>query len=150
MRSFLPSSRRYSTHSGECGQDSRDPPGPIRRRVPYSSLTRIVRRLDLREDKKEHRSGTYEFGPGQEMQHDTSPHSVLLSGNKVKAQCAGLVLAYWQKTINPSIIRRSHDSRPESFATRPFSSWTVPVPAVSSTTPASLWPTQRPGGRDCP
>ena len=67
------------------------------RRVPYSSLTRIVRRLDLREDKKEHRSGTYEFGPGQEMQHDTSPHSVLLGGNKVKAQCAGLVLAYCRK-----------------------------------------------------
>jgi hypothetical protein len=67
------------------------------RRVPYSTLTRIVRRLDLREDKKEHRSGSYEFGPGQEMQHDTSPHSVLLGGQKVKAQCAGLVLAYCRK-----------------------------------------------------
>jgi hypothetical protein len=53
-----------------------------------------VRRLDLREDKKEHRSGSYEFGPGQEMQHDTSPHSVLMGGSKVKAQCAGLVLGY--------------------------------------------------------
>lgn len=67
------------------------------RSVPYSTLTRIVRSLDLREDNKTHRSGTYEFGPGQEMQHDTSPHLVLLGGKKVKAQCAGLVLAYSRK-----------------------------------------------------
>jgi hypothetical protein len=67
------------------------------RSVPYSTLTRIVRDLDLREDNKKLRSGTYEFGPGQEMQHDTSPHVVLLGGKKVKAQCAGLVLAYSRK-----------------------------------------------------
>ena len=67
------------------------------RSVPYSTLTRIVRSLDLREDNKTHRSGTYEFGPGQEMQHDTSPHFVVLAGNKVKAQCGGLVLAYSRK-----------------------------------------------------
>jgi hypothetical protein len=67
------------------------------RNVPYSTLTRIVQSLDLREDKKKHRSGTYEFGPGQEMQHDTSPHQVLMGGKKVKAQCAGLVLGYSRK-----------------------------------------------------
>jgi len=67
------------------------------RGVPYSTLTRIVRGLDLREDNIKHRAGTYEFGPGQEMQHDTSPHVVLLGGNQVKAQCAGLVLAYSRK-----------------------------------------------------
>jgi hypothetical protein len=65
--------------------------------VPYSTLTRIVQSLDLREEKKKQRSGTYEFGPGQEMQHDTSPHGVLLDGKKVKAQCAGLVLGYSKK-----------------------------------------------------
>jgi transposase len=65
--------------------------------VPYSTLTRIVRGLDLREDKKKRRSGTYEFGPGQEMQHDTSPHQVFIGGKKVKAQCAGLVLGYSRK-----------------------------------------------------
>lgn len=59
------------------------------RKVSYSTLTRIVRDLDLREDKKKRRSGTYEFGPGQEMQHDTSPHPVLIGDKKVKAQCAG-------------------------------------------------------------
>jgi hypothetical protein len=61
--------------------------------VPYSTLTRIVRDLDLREDHKV-RVGTYTFGPGEEMQHDTSPHQVEIDGKKVKAQCAGLVLAY--------------------------------------------------------
>jgi len=63
------------------------------RDVAYSTLTRIVRDLGLREDRKK-RSGTYTFGPGEEMQHDTSPHHVVMDGKKVKAQCAGLVLAY--------------------------------------------------------
>ncbi|MDP2973130.1 MAG: helix-turn-helix domain-containing protein, partial [Deltaproteobacteria bacterium] len=61
------------------------------RKVPYSTLTRIVRDLDLRQDQQK-RSGAYTFGPGEEMQHDTSPHQVLMGGKKVKAQCAGLVL----------------------------------------------------------
>lgn len=61
--------------------------------IPYSTLTRIVRELELRKDKKKHRAGTYEFGPGQEMQHDTSPHDLIMDGKRVKAQCAGLILA---------------------------------------------------------
>jgi len=65
--------------------------------VPYSSLTRLTRELGLREDKKKDRSGTYHFGPGEEMQHDTSPHTVIMGGRKVKAQCAGLVLACSRK-----------------------------------------------------
>ncbi len=52
-----------------------------------------MRDLELREDRKK-RAGTYEFGPGEEMQHDTSPHQAVIGGRKVKAQCAGLVLAY--------------------------------------------------------
>ena len=31
------------------------------------------------------------------MQHDTSPHPVLMGDKKVKAQCAGLVLGYSRK-----------------------------------------------------
>jgi len=64
--------------------------------VPYSTLTRIVRDLDLREDHRT-RAGTYTFGPGEEMQHDTSPHQAIIGGKKVKTQCAGLVLAYSRK-----------------------------------------------------
>ncbi len=60
--------------------------------VPYSTLTRIVRELELRDHKP--RAGAYVFGPGEEMQHDTSPHHVVIGGKKVNAQCAGLVLAY--------------------------------------------------------
>jgi len=65
--------------------------------VPYSTLTRMVRDLELREDKPRRRSGIYEYGPGEETQHDTSPHPVILGGKKVKAQCASLVLAYSRK-----------------------------------------------------
>jgi transposase len=65
--------------------------------IPYSSLTRLVRELELRQGKKKHRAGQYEFAPGQEMQHDTSPHQVMLNGKKVKAQCASLVMAYSRK-----------------------------------------------------
>lgn len=62
--------------------------------IPYSTLTRMVRDLELREEKRQKRSGLYVFGPGEEMQHDTSPHQVILGGKKIKAQCASLVLAY--------------------------------------------------------
>jgi transposase len=67
------------------------------RNVPYSTLTRLVRDLDLREDHQKPRSGIYEFGPGQEMQHDTSPHQALMGDKKVRAQCAGLVFGYSRK-----------------------------------------------------
>jgi transposase len=61
--------------------------------IPYSTLTRLIREhTDLRTPKK--RSGTYVFGPGEEMQHDTSPHRLTLGGKAVTAQCASLVLAY--------------------------------------------------------
>jgi transposase len=61
--------------------------------IAYSTLTRLIREhTDLRTPKK--RSGTYLFDPGEEMQHDTSPHRVTLGGKVVKTQCASLVLAY--------------------------------------------------------
>jgi transposase len=62
--------------------------------IPYSTLTRMVRDLELREGKENIRAGIYHFGPGQEMQHDTSPHVIVLNGKKLTARCASLVLAY--------------------------------------------------------
>ncbi len=53
--------------------------------IPYSSLTRIVRDLNLRDNKKK-RAGSYNFGPGQEVQHDTSPHRLTVGGKQVIAQ----------------------------------------------------------------
>jgi len=61
--------------------------------IAYSTLTRLIREhTELRAPRK--RSGTYTFAPGEEMQHDTSPHHITLGGKKVKAQCASLILAY--------------------------------------------------------
>ena len=60
--------------------------------VSYSTLTRWVREAGLRCAPA--RAGEYIFGPGEEMQHDTSPHRVVLGDKSVTAQCAALVLAY--------------------------------------------------------
>jgi transposase len=66
--------------------------------VSYSTLTRWVREADLRGPPR--RAGEYSFVPGQEMQHDTSPHRVTFApsgapaAKPVSVQCAGLVLAY--------------------------------------------------------
>ena len=55
--------------------------------LDHITLTRLIREhTELRTPKK--RSGTYSFGPGEEMQHDTSPHHITLGGKEVKAQCA--------------------------------------------------------------
>ena len=39
-------------------------------------------------------AGQYDFAPGEEMQHDTSPHEVELGGRKRKVQTASAVLCY--------------------------------------------------------
>jgi hypothetical protein len=58
----------------------------------YSTLTRWVREAGLRAPPQ--RAGEYDFAPGEEMQHDTSPHRLSMAGKTLTAQCAGLVLAY--------------------------------------------------------
>lgn len=60
--------------------------------VSYSTLTRWVREAGLRAPPG--RAGEYTFAPGEEMQHDTSPHRLTVGDKTVSAQCAGLVLAY--------------------------------------------------------
>ena len=62
--------------------------------VAYSTLTRWAREAGLRSPLR--RAGHYDFAPGEEMQHDTSPHRLTFTqtGKPVTAQCAGLVLAY--------------------------------------------------------
>ena len=62
------------------------------RAVSYSTLTRWIRQAGLRAPPQ--RSGEYIFAPGEEMQHDTSPHRVVIAGKNLTAQCAALVLAY--------------------------------------------------------
>ena len=60
--------------------------------APYSTLTRLIRAQELRAPKR--RCGIYTFGPGAEMQHDTSPHRLTLGEKTLTAQCASLILAY--------------------------------------------------------
>jgi hypothetical protein len=53
-------------------------------------------------------SGQYHFEPGEEMQHDTSPHEVEVGGRKYKAQTASAVLCYSHMLffqINPTFQR---------------------------------------------
>jgi transposase len=61
--------------------------------IPYTTLTAFCRRHGIGVEPKEP-SGTYSFEPGQEMQHDTSPHPVVIGEVQRLVQCASLVLCY--------------------------------------------------------
>jgi len=61
--------------------------------MAYSTLTRFCREQDLGQKPKQ-RSGQYHFIPGEEMQHDTSPHRVKVGGVKMLLQCASVVLCF--------------------------------------------------------
>lgn len=63
------------------------------RELAYSTLTHLVRRWQLREGTTK-RFGEYCFDPGDEMQHDTSPHKVVIDGKTIIAQCASLVFGF--------------------------------------------------------
>ena len=63
--------------------------------VAYSTITRRVREQQLRAQKR--LVGEYYFEPGLEMQHDTSPHKIMIDDKKITLQCASLVLAYSRK-----------------------------------------------------
>jgi transposase len=62
-------------------------------RVAYSTLTAFARRQGLGRARPQ-RAGRYPFAPGEEMQHDTSPHEVAIGGRRRRLQCAALVLCY--------------------------------------------------------
>lgn len=61
--------------------------------VPYATLTRFCREQGIGLKAKE-RVGRYVTEPGEEAQHDTSPYTIEIGGQKVKRQCASLVLGY--------------------------------------------------------
>ena len=64
--------------------------------IPYQSLTWLIRKHQIRIPAPK-RAGRYHFEPGEEMQHDTSPHRLKLSNRLITAQCAALTLAYSRK-----------------------------------------------------
>jgi len=61
--------------------------------VAYTTLTDFCRSHAIGVVPKE-RAGRYHFEPGEEMQFDTSPHTVELGGTPRKLQCASLTLCY--------------------------------------------------------
>src|SRR3989441_3614335 len=61
--------------------------------LSYSALTAFCRRHGIGQEPKQP-SGLYEFQPGEELQHDSSPHLVEIAGKKRSAQTASAVLCY--------------------------------------------------------
>ena len=59
----------------------------------YQTLTAFCRRHGIAQPPAV-AAGVYEFQPGEELQHDTSPHEVLLAGKKRRVQTASAVLCY--------------------------------------------------------
>ncbi|MBL8234651.1 MAG: DDE-type integrase/transposase/recombinase [Bryobacterales bacterium] len=59
----------------------------------YQTLTAFCRREGIGQEPQVP-AGRHEFEPGQEMQHDTSPHTVTVGGRAFKAQTASAVLCY--------------------------------------------------------
>jgi len=66
--------------------------------VPYATLTAFCRRQGIGVKPKE-RAGQYHFEPGEEMQHDTSPHTIEIGGRARRMQCASLVLCYARRVF---------------------------------------------------
>lgn len=61
--------------------------------LSYPALTAFCRKHEIGKAPAPP-AGRYAFEPGQEMQHDTSPHYANIGGKKTKVQTASLVLCY--------------------------------------------------------
>jgi transposase len=75
--------------------------------LSYATLTAFCRRHGIGYAPPKP-SGRYDFAPGEEMQHDTSPHWPKIGGVKRKAQTASLVLCFSRMMffqIYPSFTR---------------------------------------------
>lgn len=64
--------------------------------VAYATLTAFCRRHGIGVKVKV-RAGQYTFAPGEEMQHDTSPHEVTIGRRRQVLQCASVVLCFSRK-----------------------------------------------------
>lgn len=62
-------------------------------KLSYPALTAFCRRSGIG-TKPTPASGQYSFEPAEEMQHDTSPHEIVLGGKKRLVQTASAVLCY--------------------------------------------------------
>src|SRR5262249_15619423 len=62
-------------------------------KLSYQSLTGFCRRHGIGHEPKRP-AGRYDFKPGEEMQHDTSPHDAQMGARERRVQTASLVLCY--------------------------------------------------------
>ena len=61
--------------------------------LSYPALTAFCRRHGIGQTPKV-AAGEYHFSPGEEMQHDTSPHQAWIGGRQRRVETASLVLCY--------------------------------------------------------
>ena len=61
--------------------------------LSYPALTAFCRRESIGHQLPRP-AGRYDFAPGQEMQHDTSPHRARIAGTEKRVETASLVLCY--------------------------------------------------------
>lgn len=61
--------------------------------LAYSTLTATCRRHEIGANPKKV-TGRYHFAPGEEMQHDTSPHDVVIARKQRRVQCASLAFCF--------------------------------------------------------
>jgi transposase len=61
--------------------------------ISYPALTAFCRKHGIGQ-KQAMPAGHYHFDPGEEMQHDTSPHKLIMTGQRRPAQTASAVLCY--------------------------------------------------------
>lgn len=74
--------------------------------LAYSTLTAACRRHGIGVVTKPP-AGRYHFEPGEEMQHDTSPHGVVIAGTRRVVQCASLVLCHSRMIVAQCFTRWS-------------------------------------------
>lgn len=89
--------------------------------IPYSTLTGFCRRQDIGQARKD-RGGKYHFEPGEEMQHDTSPHTVEVGGRRRKLQCASVVLCY-SRRLYAQVYPTFNRFYCKAFLTEAFVHW---------------------------
>jgi len=61
--------------------------------LSYPALSAFCRRHSIGHEPPRP-AGHYAFGPGQEMQHDTSPHRAVIAGTEQRIETASVVLCY--------------------------------------------------------
>ena len=88
--------------------------------LSYPALTAFCRRQGIGQERKLP-VGEYHFTPGQEMQHDTSPHRVEIGGQLRLVQTASLVLCYSvccsSSSFPPSLVSIARCSSPTLSST---------------------------------